>query len=60
MTGETVEIVIRDLKPLPKARPRFSRGGNVYPPKKNQAYEKALAGYYRLACSESLDCQVRV
>lgn len=37
------------ITPTPKARPRFTRAGHTYTPKKTADYEKAIANYYRQA-----------
>ena len=37
------------ITPTPKARPRFTRAGHTYTPKKTANYEKAIADYYRQA-----------
>ena len=37
------------ITPVPKARPRFTRYGHTYTPKKTADYEKAIAEYWRQA-----------
>lgn len=37
------------ITPVPKARPRFTRYGHTYTPKKTADYEKAVAEYWRQA-----------
>lgn len=37
------------ISPVPKARPRFTRAGKVYTPKKTADYEKAIAEYWEQA-----------
>lgn len=37
------------MTPVPKARPRFTRYGHTYTPKKTADYEKAIAEYWRQA-----------
>lgn len=35
------------IEPTPKGRPRFTRFGKPYTPKKTQEYEKKIADYFR-------------
>lgn len=35
------------IEPTPKGRPRFTRFGKPYTPKKTQEYEKQIADYFR-------------
>lgn len=35
------------FEPIPKARPRFTRFGKAYTPKRTQDYEKAIADYFK-------------
>lgn len=35
------------IEPTPKGRPRFTKFGNAYTPKKTQEYEKKIADYYK-------------
>lgn len=35
------------IEPTPKGRPRFTRFGKAYTPKKTQAYERKIAEYFR-------------
>ena len=37
------------IEPVPKARPRFTRFGKVYTPKKTHDYEKQIAEFYTQA-----------
>ena len=37
------------ITPVPKARPRFTRAGHAYTPKKTADYEKAIAAVWRQA-----------
>ena len=37
------------IDPVPKARPRFTRAGHTYTPKKTADYEKAIAEYWEQA-----------
>ena len=45
---EPIKIVIPG-RPVPKGRPRFGRGGNVYTPKRTREYEE-LVGWYAKQC----------
>ncbi len=56
-----LEIVISDLKPRPKGRPRFVKDrfvngrfikGHAYTPKATRVYEDRLAWHFRIACKE--------
>ena len=35
------------IEPMPKERPRFTKSGKAYTPKKTQDYEKKIADYFR-------------
>lgn len=35
------------IQPIPKARPRFTRFGKAYTPKKTHDYEKQIADYFK-------------
>lgn len=57
----SLEIVISDVRPLPKGRPRFVKDrfvngrfikGHAYTPATTRRYEKLLKEYFRLACKE--------
>lgn len=45
---ESKRIVIHDIKPLPKGRPRFGKNGHVYTPVSTRSYEEAL-GWFMLS-----------
>jgi len=47
-------ILIRDVKPQPKGRPRFANG-KAYTPRATRSYEKLLAWHYRHAVKEPLE-----
>lgn len=49
--GKTVKkfSISIPINPVPKARPRFTRAGHVYTPKKTADYEKAIAEYWEQA-----------
>lgn len=44
------ELIIEDLVPLSKPRPRFSRTGRTYTPPKYQDYEDYIARQYKGYC----------
>ena len=48
LSKEQIKIVIPG-RPVPKGRPRFGRGGNVYTPKRTREYEE-LVGWYAKQC----------
>lgn len=49
----TIRIVIHDVQPLPKQRPRLS-SGHAYTPRKTVHYERLIAWHATFAVSEPL------
>lgn len=48
------------FEPIPKGRPRMTRRGRAYTPKKTHDYEKLIRDYYRENTTDYYDCAIRV
>lgn len=48
------------FEPKPKGRPRMTRMGRAYTPKKTHDYEKLIRDYYRENTTDYYDCAIRV
>lgn len=56
---KTTEIFI-PFEPVPKGRPKFTRTGHPYTPKKTKEYEKKLAEFYKSQTSDYYDEPIKV
>jgi len=57
LSKEQIKIVIPG-RPVPKGRPRFGRGGNVYTPKRTRGYEELVGWYAKQCMTEPLEGNV--
>ena len=48
------------FEPKPKGRPRFTRGGHAYTPKKTHDYEKELKEYYYQFADDFYRCAIQI
>lgn len=48
------------FEPIPKGRPRMTRSGRAYTPKKTHDYEKLIRDYYKENTTDYYDCAVRM
>ena len=56
----TKKEVLFPFEPVPKGRPRFTRMGHAYTPKKTADFEKAIADYYAKVCGHKFDSAISV
>lgn len=48
------------FEPKPKGRPRMTKRGRAYTPKKTHDYEKLIRDYYKENTTDYFDCAIRV
>lgn len=48
------------FEPTPKGRPRMTRRGRAYTPKKTHDYEKLISDFYKENCTDYYDSAIRV
>lgn len=56
---KTVELYF-PFTPVAKGRPRFTRTGHAYTPKKTHDFEKEVADYYKEKCGYTFDGAIQV